>query len=325
MELVTDSSEKRNRITPAIRLAELNRKIEKVGLRKLSTDELIEFGKNYRRVTSLLSRLQSTGISGGDAEFLNKTAAASYAVIYSNTQETRPSFTRFITEGFPSAIRKNLGFIAFSAAAFLIPALLCFFFTMFNSELPDIILGSGWTDEIVHLAGRHEGITNWLPEPERPIASSTIMTNNIKVSFLAFATGIFFGLGTLYVIVYNGMLLGTSAAVIQQYGVSLNFWAFVLPHGVIELTAIVIAGGAGFKIGYSLINPGRYTKKDALKLAARESMPLIGGIVCMLLVAGVIEAFVSPMPEIPSTIKIVIACFEGVALFLYLGYSGRAA
>jgi len=325
MEPVIDHKEKGGRITPAIRLSELNRKIEKVGLKRLSTEELIEFGKNYRRVTSLLSRLQSAGISGNDAEFLNKTAAASYAVIYSNTIESRPSFFRFITKGFPDAIRRNTGFIAFSAAAFLIPLLLCFFFTTFNSELPDIILGPGWTDEIVHLAGRHEGIKNWLPETERPIASTMIMTNNIRVSFLAFTTGIFFGLGTLYVIVYNGMLLGTSAAVIQQYGVSLNFWAFVLPHGVIELTAIVISGAAGFKTGYSLINPGRYTRKDALKLAARESMPLIGGIVCMLLIAGGIEAFVSPMPEIPPEMKIALAFFEGVALFLYLGYSGKKA
>jgi uncharacterized membrane protein SpoIIM required for sporulation len=318
-----DNKDDKPRASPAMRLGALNEKIEKVGLNKLSTDELIDFGRNYRRVTSLLSRIKSIGLTGADAEHLNKTAATSYAIIYSNIPAPKFSPLRFITEDFPAAMRQNVHFVLFSAAAFLLPAIFCFFFTLFSPELPDVILGTGWTDEIVRLASRHEGTKNWLPEAERPIASSMIMTNNIKVSFLAFATGISYGVLTLWIIIHNGMLLGTVAAVVHLYGVSLNFWGFVLPHGVIELTAIVISGGAGFKIGYSLINPGRYTKKDALKLAARESLPLIGGVVCMLAVAGIIEAFVSPMVEIPSEMKIAFSFLEGLALFLYLGFSGK--
>jgi len=307
------------------RLSDALEQIRTRGVRSLSPEQAERLGGWYRAVVSDLAFARSQGASDDLVAYLNELAGRAHGALYASEGARLRGAIRFLTNEFPALFRGTwryalvamLLFVAGWAAAAYI------FYTMADAWMAVIpeqfreLLSQPPQDT------KQSGTTFGGLDPAE--LSGFIMTNNIKVSFLAFATGIFFGLGTLYVIVYNGMLLGTSAAVIQQYGVSLNFWAFVLPHGVIELTAIVISGGAGFKIGYSLINPGRYTKKDALKLAARESMPLIGGIVCMLLVAGVIEAFVSPMPEIPSTIKIVIACFEGVALFLYLGYSGKAA
>ena len=311
--------------SPSDYLSALLLKVETKGFTVLTTEELINFGRSYRRVVSKLSKARSAGLTDSNIEFLNKLAGRAYAYLYTKPAEKKISFRTFITKTFPVSFRKEFNFILLSTMIFLFSALFCYFYSFHNAEMPDLLLGPGWTDDANRLAERHAGFKNWLPEENRPIASSQIMTNNIKVSFLAFSAGIFFGLGTLYVLCYNGMMLGTIGSVVQQYGTALNFWGFVLPHGVIELLAIFISGGAGLKIGYALIDPGKYRRNDSLKKAAKECLPLIGGIVCMLVVAGIIEAFVSHMTEIPSEWKIFIAIVEAVFLFFYFKYSGKNA
>jgi uncharacterized membrane protein SpoIIM required for sporulation len=151
----------------------------------------------------------------------------------------------------------------------------------------------------------------------RPLASSMIMTNNISVTFTAFAFGIFCGLGTVYVLAFNGLMVGTLAALCHIHGLDVPFWSFVLPHGVIELTAIWIAGGAGLLLGSGLVAPGDLPRRDALVRRGRRSIELILGCVPLLVVAGVVEGFVSPS-HVPAGLKFATALVLLILLLFYL-------
>ncbi|HET6315926.1 MAG TPA: stage II sporulation protein M, partial [Chloroflexota bacterium] len=157
----------------------------------------------------------------------------------------------------------------------------------------------------------------------RPAMATLIFTNNIRVAFLAFAGGVLFGLGTLYVLLSNGLLLGAVLGAAQYYGVAPLLWAFISPHGYLELTCIVVAGGAGLMLGDALLRPGLLRRRDALARAARQSIELVGGAAPVLIVAGLLEGFVSPS-DLPLGVRLVIGPLAGIVLFALLFTVGRA-
>ncbi len=157
------------------------------------------------------------------------------------------------------------------------------------------------------------------------IGSSQIFTNNIRVTFYAFALGAIFGLGTLYVIAFNGAMFGAIIALTYRAGFGNDLLlGFVISHGVIELSCIFIAGGAGLLIGTALLMPGDLSRADALKSRGLEAVRLIVGCIPLLVVAGIIEGFISPQP-IPPVFKISIGVLTGIALYSYLLLAGREA
>jgi uncharacterized membrane protein SpoIIM required for sporulation len=154
------------------------------------------------------------------------------------------------------------------------------------------------------------------------IGSSQIFTNNIRVTFYAFALGAVFGLGTLYVLAFNGAMFGAIIALTYRAGFGNDLMSFVVGHGVIELSCIFLAGGAGLLIGTALLMPGDLSRGDALKSRGMDAVRLIIGCVPVLVVAGIIEGFISPQP-IPAVIKIAIGLLTGTTLWLYLWLAGR--
>lgn len=298
--------------------------IERHGLLSLSPDQLVQFGRAYRRAASALSQARARGLGGAATDRLNRLVARAYGQVYVTPRRRRGSFRRFVLAEFPAAFRRHLRFIVASFGLFVFGGLLGYLLTAHNPMMPDLLFSPGWADELDNLADRHTGLRNWLPEETRPLASTAIMTNNIKVSFLAFAGGMFAGLLTVYVMGFNGLLIGAVAAVVHRRGVDLGFWSFIAPHGVIELTAIFIAGGAGLMLGYALVNPGPYTRGTALKLAAREAIQLVMGAALLLIPAGLIEGFLSPAVEVPPPFKLLFATLVGLCLYAYLFLGGQA-
>jgi len=148
----------------------------------------------------------------------------------------------------------------------------------------------------------------------KPLASSAIMTNNMSVGFTTFALGITAGLGTIYMMAFNGLLIGVIGMACHLAGMSLQLWSFVAPHGVLELPAIFIAGGSGFRIAQGLLFPGVLPRRDSLAKAGTEAVQLLLGTIPILIVAGTIEAFVSPT-ALPIPLKFAMAA----ALFILLG------
>jgi uncharacterized membrane protein SpoIIM required for sporulation len=170
---------------------------------------------------------------------------------------------------------------------------------------------------------RGEGYID-VPEVFMPLFSSGIIANNVQVTFVAFAGGIVVGLGTTLILLLNGVMLGGVAGLFQAEGLSVYLWSFVLPHGILELTAICIAGGAGLLLGSAFLVPGRRTRRDALVDRGRDAVMLLGGTVVMLILAGLIEGFISPS-ALPSAVKLAFGVLMAFVMSSYLMLSGRDA
>jgi uncharacterized membrane protein SpoIIM required for sporulation len=155
----------------------------------------------------------------------------------------------------------------------------------------------------------------------KPQASSSIMTNNLSVAFITFALGISAGIGTLYMLFFNGLMLGVIGAACWFSDMSIPLWSFVAPHGVLELPAIFIAGGAGLRLAQALLFPGVRSRRDALALGGSEAVKLLLGVIPMLIVAGLLEAFFSP-----STAPVFLKFTAAAVLFaLFAAYAFFAA
>ncbi len=195
---------------------------------------------------------------------------------------------------------------------FIIPAIIAFVGVNRDPMLADSI---GLGDERRILS---EGRT-WtnIPVGQRPYASAFIMQNNIRISILAFGGGMLFGLFTVYVLTTNGMMIGATLGLAAHYGMGSSLIQFISGHGVIELSVIFISGGAGLHLGWALFNPGRFSRRDSVVLAARRSLPLVVSALPLLVIAGLIEGFFSPS-NAPFWTHIAVGAVSGLILYSYL-------
>ena len=287
------------------------------GVSALAHSELQELALLYRQTGADLSAARGDASSAMVARRLNELLGRAHNLLYTAHRDERHPLWRFYAHQFPRVFRDcwretALAFALFAvsglvgmALAYRVPGFARF---VVGPELLDTIeRGEMWTHSILAV---------------KPLAASGIMTNNLAVSFSAFATGIFGGLGTTYFMLFNGLLIGVIAAACQQGGMSVPLWSFVAPHGALELPAIVIAGGAGFVLGRGVLAPGLLPRADALALAGRRAIQLLLGVVPLLVIAGLIEGFVSPTPIAPS-LKFAAGAGLLVLLALYLLLPGR--
>jgi uncharacterized membrane protein SpoIIM required for sporulation len=151
-----------------------------------------------------------------------------------------------------------------------------------------------------------------------PFAASSIAINNLSVAFRMVGGGILAGFWTIYALFFNGLSIGAIATLVGQNGLAYPFWAFVFPHGALELPAIFIAGGGGLLIARGLLFPGRYRRRDALRIYGLQAAQLVMGLVPMLLIAGSIEGFFSPQAIIPSPVKYLVGSGLFSLLILYI-------
>ena len=281
-----------DRLSALVAMADQSRVSQSSGsgaLRSLSRSELQELALLYRQVASDLSTLRQDRTSAALAGQVNHLLSRAHHIIYSSRRSSWRSFLLYLRNGYPRVFREQMGFVFAALVIMLTGTLLAAAFTLANPKFAAPILGPGvmssverhqmWTQSIVSVA---------------PQAASMIMTNNLSVSFSAFAGGILFGLGALYILFFNGLMLGAVAVVCQHAGMALPLWSFVVPHGSLELPAIVIAGAAGLRLGYGMVFPGIYRWKDSVAKAGSDAAKLVSGVIPMLLIAGTLEGFFSP-------------------------------
>ncbi len=271
------------------------------GLKALARDELQELGTLYRQIAADLATVREDPGSLRFAASLNQLLARAHHTIYAAERPTGSAVWRFARVTFPAALRAHAGHIGLAFLIFLVGAVAGVALTYGHPDFTVKVLGPKmvetiakremWTDSIVSV---------------KPLASSGIMTNNISVSFMAFASGITGGVGTFYMMLLNGVLIGVIGTACAEAGMSLKLWSFVAPHGVLELPAIFIAGGAGLKLAQGLLFPGLLPRRDAVARAGASAVTLIIGCVPILVIAGVIEGFVSPT-ALPVTLKFLFA------------------
>ena len=249
------------------------------------------------------------------SEYLEDLIARAHIIIYAHAKPRRPS--RFFKRVLPRSLRDNARIIRISAALFCGAALISFAVCLMNPQYIDVFLPDSISaDQLKTEEADLEGSSG------SAILSNIIMVNNIYVAILAFCLGLTCGVGTVYVLITNGFMLGALASLFTGTDSALFFWSLILPHGIWELTAIFIAGGAGLKIGYSLIRPGVYRRKDALVRAARGALGLMGMVVLLLIGAALIEGFFTPLP-IQAEIKLLVALLTTLPLIWYVIKSRR--
>ncbi len=308
------------------RLEELVDRAQTQKIGALSDSDLLEMGTLYRRVSSDLARAQtrySNTHAGRELmRSLNALVLRAHAQVYSAPAPQTSNFWHFLLYGFPAAFRRNLRPILLAALCMYGPAIIAYFAVWTKPEntrlfVPDEVVKEVQTRAQKKLVTGWGGNTNYKGVSASPETSSVIMTNNIKVSMMALALGVTAGVGTFYVLVQNGLMIGALAGAATNYNTDLLFWSVILPHGVLELTAISIAGGAGFVLARALFAPGDLPRRDALKLAGTEAGQLLMGVVLFLIFAGLIEGFLTPTP-LPPVAKLSFAGLSGVLMLLYL-------
>lgn len=289
--------------------------------RKLTTQQVEELSRLYRAATADLALSRRDFPEDDVTRYLNQLIARGHATIYQEEPLALNRLRRFARSGFPRAFRRLLPYFLVSAALFIIPGLLIGLVAGWNPRAAQQLLPPQ-VQELVPII-EEQNLWTDIPVAERPYASAFIMRNNIQVIFLSFAGGVLLGLFTLYILVLNGTLIGGLTGITAHYGVGFELWTFVIAHGVIELSVIFMAGGAGLALGWALIRPGLLSRRDALSQAARLSVRIVVAAVPLLVIAGLIEGFISPNETIPWFVKWLVGLVSGVALYSYLLLSGR--
>lgn len=286
--------------------------------RSLTQERVEQFQLLYRKAVNHLSYSQTYFPNEEVTHYLNELVAKAHNLLYRDqTTTSLYQLKRFFGKTFVYLLIEQRRFVFAAFLLFLLGAIGSFIAVMTNplhlySILPASIASNvdpaklGQGKELIDSAGM----------------SAQIMTNNIQVAILAFAGGITFGTLTIYLLINNGIMIGALAALFWQYGKFYDFWAYIVPHGMIELTAIFIAGGAGLLMGYRLLVPGPYSRAYQLKHQALRSVQLFLGTIPLFIVAGTIEGYITPAP-IPLEAKYAVSLFTVIALLLYVWVGGR--
>src|SRR5436305_3313286 len=300
------------------RLASLVRRAgPKVG--RLSPAELEEMVALYQRTATHLSYARTTYRDPALTATLSSLVARAGAVVYGSRPRTLRALGQFFAVTFPAAIWYSRRFIAVSAALLLVPA---FAVGLWVANSPRAVEATG--PKAVREAYVNQDFEQYYRSAPASEFASHVFTNNVQVSIYAFAAGIAFCLPTAFILMFNGANVGVAGGLFASVGQQLKFWGLILPHGLLELTAVFIAGGAGLRLGWTLIDPGDRTPRDALADEGRRAHAIAAGLVVVFAAAGTIEGFVTGS-SLPTWARVGIGAFGEAVLLTWLFVRGRAA
>ena len=283
-----------------------------------------EFPARYRRVCQQLALATQRGYSPAVIEPLQALVERGHRQLYRPPPPRWAAAWDFLIAGFPRLVRKHGGCMTLSTLLFAGPLIGVYVLLQFRPDLAWLIFDPAMlagAEAMYDPAAEHFG-------RERDSAGDFAMfgfyvLNNISICFRSFAAGLPAGLGSLYVLVFNGVHIGGIAGHLQAAGYGSTFWRFVVTHGAPELIAIVISGGAGLRIGLSLIAPGRRRRRDALIESGRDGAKLCLGVFAMLLFAAFVEAFWSSKSGLPDLVRFPVAAALWLGILWWLAMGGR--
>ena len=289
------------------------------GANRLSAEEIDELVRLYQRTSSHLSYVRTYYREPALTARLTGLVATAGAVVYGTRPKSLRAFGRFFSETFPGALWHNRRFVAVAAVLFYLPAVVI---GIWLANSPDAVEAVG--PPALREAYLNEDFESYYSSKPASEFAAQVTTNNIQVGFLAFAGGVLLCVPTAFLLVFNGANLGVPAGLFAAAGQNAKFYGLILPHGLLELTAVVIAGSAGLRLGWSLIDPGDRTRADALAEEGRRSVVLVLGLVATFLVAGLIEGFVTGS-GLPTVVRVGIGVVVEAAFLLYAFVLGRDA
>ena len=295
---------------------------QKGGLRSLGEQGVREFMQEYRELTADLARLRtaSRGEEGREVFYVNRLVSGAHNLLYRRRTISPAEVVRFLFFTVPQEIRRSSRPILLAAALLFVPLGVTAVAVSRDAEAATAFLPPAMFDRAedgVRAAREGEGYVD-VPEIYRPTMASSIIANNLQVAFLAFASGITAGVMTVWVLVSNGLSIGAVLGLYVSKGIGSLILAFIAPHGVLELFAICLAGAAGLLIGAAIFVPGDRTRRRALVENGRRAASLVAGATFLLLFAGLIEGFISPIPWWPLELKLTVSAVTALALYAYL-------
>jgi uncharacterized membrane protein SpoIIM required for sporulation len=291
-------------------------------LRGMSAQDLERFGMLYRRAAGDLAIAARDFPDQPVTDYLNSLLTRAHPLLFRGASPQLSRIARFYAVELPRAVRAAQRYVLASLGLFLLGAVAGWLAVVLR---PDLV-GSLVPPQVIDgLSQGHLG--NEQLKQFAPALAAFIIQNNIMVSLIALVTGVGFGLPTAVLLLTNGWMLGTLGAAVHQAGFDAGFWALIVPHGAIEISVIIIAGAAGLMIGDSLLRPGLLRRVDSLTQAAQRALVLAVGAAPLLVIAGMIESFVTPS-DVSVGVKLAVGAVTGVLLwswFLLAGRSGRTA
>jgi len=286
---------------------------------RLSAGELEELVRLYQRTSTNLSYARTYYRDPALTASLTQLVARAGAVVLGTRARTLRAAARFLTVTFPGAMWYARAFVLVSAALLFVPALVV---GTWVGTSDAALQATG--PEAVRQAYIDQEFEEYYSSAPAAAFSSQVFTNNVQVAFLAYAGGIAFCLLTALVLLYNGASVGAAGGLFAAVDQLPKFFGLILPHGLLELTAVCVAGAAGLRLGWTLIDPGDRGRMDALAEEGRRSVTILIGLVLVFAVAGVIEGFVTGS-GLPTWVRVGIGVGAEVAFLVYAVAAGRAA
>ncbi|MEZ5141733.1 MAG: stage II sporulation protein M [Acidimicrobiales bacterium] len=286
----------------------------------LTPDELDELVSLYQRVSTQLSYVRTYYRDTALVARLTRSVAAANGVVYGKRARTWRALGGFFAATFPGAVYHYRRFVLVAALLFFVPALLLYVWLVND---PTALDASGSRAERSYYVDNL--FEQYYSESPSPQFFTEVTTNNIRVTFLVFAAGIVVPIvGPAFLLLANGAPLGIIGSWMATEDSGWRFLGFILPHGMLELSAICIAGGGGLALGWSLVAPGDRRRGEALREEGRRLVVIFLGLVVMLVAAGFIEGFITGR-GLPVALRIAIGVAGWLAFVAYFVAQGRAA
>lgn len=292
---------------------------ERMGLKQLGAAAIPGFAAQYREIAADLARARTYNVDPRVLEYLERVVGAGHNALYGRHTTDRVRVGRLLLREIPAAVVAGRAYVLAALLMFALPAVTGYLLLRERPAIAEEVL----PDEMIERArvgSEHQAAGlgyAQAPSMYLPVVASRIITNNVQVAFFAFAFGSTAGVGTLVLLVMNGLFFGAVLGLFANYSLAGWLLTFVAGHGVLELTAIFIAGGAGFRIAGAIIAPGDRTRRDALVLEGRMAARMVAAAVTLLAIAGTIEGLLSAS-DAPAVYKYAASAASAVFLFLYL-------
>jgi uncharacterized membrane protein SpoIIM required for sporulation/uncharacterized RDD family membrane protein YckC len=299
--------------------------VERSGVSHLASREIPAFAASYREIAADLARARTYGVDLRVIAYLERVVSAGHNALYRERGGRRAPVVRYLVRDFPAAVVQSWRYVLLAFLLFAGPAAVGYGVIRTHPELQDELVSPVMVSRARQAAANEARGIGYAESPKEdlPILASVIMSNNIRIGFWAFVGGLLLGLPTVLVLVTNGLSLGTGFGVFANYHASGYLATFVAGHGVLELTAIFVAGGAGFRLAGAVLFPGDRTRRDALIVEGRVAAGMVGAVVTLLALAGAIEGLLSAS-DAPSGYKYLTSALSVAFLVIYFA-SGRAA
>jgi uncharacterized membrane protein SpoIIM required for sporulation len=284
------------------------------------------FPKDYRQLCHHLALARERGYSSFLVDSLQQLVLRGHQQLYRHRSRLGANLLGFILADFPRLVREQWRFVL-AAGLMFFGSLISFALLVYL--FPDLVYNLIPAEQVSEMQSMYDPVAGHLGRTaERAASEDWVMfgyyiMHNVGIAFQTFASGFFFGLGSAFFLLFNGLMIGAVAGHLTHVGYGQTFWSFVVGHGAFELTAIALAGAAGLKLGWALIAPGRLPRAEALRLAARKSVLLICGVMMFLLIAAFIEAYWSSMTAPKPMTKYLVGAALWTLVATYLLFAGR--